>query len=136
MKRRTQQIIKLFSVLALLGMCLYSCGGGGGDDSMGSFGGADIPAKTLSWAAPTAYTDGTPINTQKDLQSFEIYVHESSTFTEKDVPVASVAPTDRSFNLALLYPEISQGQTYYVSIRVVDTAGLVSDFSPPASFSL
>ncbi len=95
-----------------------------------------MPAKTLSWQPPTSYTDGMPINSETDIQSFEIYVKETPSFDPKDVAIASVAQTDRSFNLALLYPDISQGVTYYVSIRVAMKSGAVSDFSAPVSFSL
>ena len=140
MQGRGRISIKIVSLLLLLGLCLYSCGGSDADP-MTSTGTptdppANMPAKTLSWQPPTSYTDGTPINSETDIQSFEIYVKDTSSFDPKDVAMASVAHTDRSFNLALFYPDISQGVTYYVSIRVAMKSGAVSDFSTPVSFSL
>ena len=76
--------IKIVSLLVLLGLCLYSCGGSDADP-MTSTGTptdtpANIPTKTLSWQAPTSYTDGTPINSETDIQSFEVYVKETPSF--------------------------------------------------------
>jgi hypothetical protein len=75
------------------------------------------------------------LNPIADLQDFEIYISQDSSFGPTDQAVAAVAPADRSFNLALLASSLSRGTTYYVSLRAVSTGGLKSDFSPPASFS-
>jgi hypothetical protein len=122
-------------VLAILSGC-----GGGGASSSGD--GNTIPAKTLSWAAPESYTDQTSLNPVTDLDGFEIYVNESGSFSDGDIPNAVVSAVDpqtrtltTSFNLANLAPYLSSGITYRVSMRAVAVTGLKSDFSPPASFS-
>ena len=122
-------------VLAILSGC-----GGGGTSSSGD--GTPLPAKTLSWAAPESYTDSTSLNPITDLDGFEIYVNESGSFSNGDIPNAVVSAVDpqthtltTSFNLANLGPYLSRGIVYRVSMRAVAITGLKSDFSPPASFS-
>ena len=118
---------------------LSGCGGGGAPSSGD---GSPLPAKTLSWAAPQAYTDNTSLNPLTDLAEYEIYVKESGSFADTDTPKAvinAVDPTTHtltsSFNLANLAPYLSRGIPYHVSMRAVANTGLKSDFSPPASFS-
>jgi hypothetical protein len=122
-------------VLAILSGC-----GGGGASSSGD--GTPLPAKTLSWAAPDSYTDSTSLNPLTDLDGFEIFVNESGSFSNGDIPKAVVSAVDpsthtltTSFNLANLGPYLSRGIAYRVSMRAVAITGLKSDFSPPASFS-
>jgi hypothetical protein len=122
-------------VLAILSGC-----GGGGTSSSGD--GTPLPAKTLSWAAPESYTDSTSLNPITDLDGFEIYVNESGSFSNGDIPNAVVSAVDpqthtltTSFNLANLGPYLSRGIVYRVTMRAVAITGLKSDFSPPASFS-
>ena len=134
-------IISFFAALAMLS----GCGGGGESSSNGSpppVGGNPLPPKILSWQPPTSYTDATPMNPATDLDRFEIYVHESSTFADTDIPQAIVSAVDpatqsltTSFNLANLSPQVTVGPRYYVSLRAVAITGLKSEFSPPASFS-
>ena len=132
---RIRWILPLAAIL-LIGI-LAGCGGGGS-----SAGGDQLPAKTLSWAAPESYTDNTSLNPLTDLSEYEIYVNESGTFADTDTPSAVVSAVDTtthtltsSFNLANLAPYLSRGVTYRVSMRAVAVTGLKSDFSPPASFS-
>jgi hypothetical protein len=122
-------------VLAILSGC-----GGGGTSSSGD--GTPLPAKTLSWAPPESYTDSTSLNPLTDLDGFEIYVNESGSFSNGDIPKAVVSAVDpqthtltTSFNLANLGSYLSKGIVYRVSMRAVAITGLKSDFSPPASFS-
>jgi hypothetical protein len=122
-------------VLAILSGC-----GGGGTSSSGD--GTSLPAKTLSWAPPESYTDSTSLNPLTDLDGFEIYVNESGSFSNGDIPKAVVSAVDSqthtlttSFNLANLSSYLSKGIVYRVSMRAVAITGLKSDFSPPASFS-
>ena len=132
----TRWTLSLVTIL-LLGI-LSGCGGGGASSSDGG----TLPAKTLSWAAPEAYTDNTTLNPMTDLDGFEIYVNESGSFSDGDTPSAVVSAVDptthtltSSFNLANLAPYLSKGISYRVSMRAVAVTGLKSDFSPPASFS-
>ncbi len=96
----------------------------------------------LSWSPPTAYTDSTPLNPTADLDSFEIYVNTSGSFSNADTPLAYVQAVDPAshlltteFNLANLGPYLSKGIVYHVSLRAVALTGAKSDFSPAASFS-
>jgi len=114
------------------------CGGGGSSSESGSA----LPTRTLSWEAPTSYVDTTAMNPATDLDRFEIYVNETGTFTDTDVPMAALRAVDAqthtlatSFNLANLGPSLTVGPHYYVSLRAVALTGLKSDFSPPVSFS-
>jgi len=139
MRFRPAQIL---AAVTILGMILSACGGGGGGTTSQSPA-PSVPAKTLSWSPPTAYTDTTPLNPTTELQFFEIYVKEDGNFTPSDPVTAEVAAVDpathasvTSFNLALLAPYLNPGVTYYVSVRAVSTGGMKSDFSSTATFSL
>lgn len=147
MHSRTRWTLSLATMVVLA--ILSGCGGGGGSSSgdvggvvASSGGGTPLPAKTLSWAAPESYTDNTSLNPLTDLDGFEIYVNESGSYSDGDIPSAVVSARDplthtltTSFNLANLAPYLSKGIAYRVSMRAVAVTGLKSDFSPPASFS-
>ena len=82
------------------------------------------------------------MNPVTDLDRFEIYVNETGTFTDTDVPMAELRAVDAqthtlatSFNLANIGPPLTVGPRYFVSLRAVALTGLKSDFSPQASFS-
>ena len=84
----------------------------------------------------------TAMNPVTDLDRFEIYVNETGTFTDTDVPKAALRAVDAqthtlatSFDLANLGSHLTVGPHYYVSLRAVALTGLKSDFSPPVSFS-
>jgi len=77
-----------------------------------------------------------------ELDRFEIYVNETSSFNDASTPTAALSAVDpathrltTSFNLANLSPHVTAGPQYYVSLRAVALTGLKSDFSPPVSFS-
>lgn len=128
-----------FAVLAIVSMAVFAgCGGGGSSADSGN----PLPAKILSWAPPSAYTDGSPLNPMAELDSFEIYVKQGGSFSSADSPVALVGAVDRStgqpvtsFNLANLSPYITVGVQYQVCLRAVAIAGTKSNFSAPATFS-
>ena len=137
-----------FTILYLIiaSVSLYGCGGGGfgGSESVGGepVVGEPFPTKILSWNPPATYQDGSSLNPESDLDSFEIYVKETSDFADTDNEMAALSANDKatgqvntSFNLANLAPFIEKGVTYYVSIRAVAENGLKSGFSPGASFS-
>lgn len=101
-----------------------------------------FPTKILSWHPPTTYQDGSSLNPETDLDSFEIYLKETPNFVDTDSEMVVISSYDKatgqictSFNLANLAPFISIGVTYHVSIRAVAKNGQKSDFSPAASFS-
>jgi len=124
--RRTIYIALIVSLAAFSG-----CGGGGSSSDSGPA----LPARTLTWEAPTSFIDSTPIDPVKDLDRYEIYVKESGSFTDTDSPLAAVSTNTSSFNLANLGSPLTVGPHYYVSLRAVAITGLKSDFSPPVSFS-
>ena len=83
------------------------------------------------------------MNPATDIDSFEIYVKDTSTFTNGDAPKAQVGALDpvtgqmvTSFNLANLNFSLSTGIRYYVSVRATAKNGAKSAFSASASFSL
>ncbi len=140
--------IATLSVLAIVLFLLAGCGGGvGGDVSTGGgpgpgggTGSAQVPV--LNWSAPLAYTDNTPLNPLTDLESFEIYVKDTGSFTSADSPVAYISAIDpstgrvtTSFNMASLEPFYPKGVLYHVALRAVAINGEKSGFSSPASFS-
>ena len=129
----------LVIVLCLMMATFVGCGGGGESSSSE---GSPLPARTLSWEAPTSYVDTTAMNPVTDLDRFEIHVNKTGTFTDTDQPMAEVTAVDpathtltTSFNLANLSPHVTVGPKYYVSLRAVAKTGLKSDYSPPVSFS-
>ena len=138
---RTIQMIALGLMMATF----IGCGGGGGSSSSEGTpppAGASLPARVLSWEAPTSYVDATAMDPVTDLDRFEIHVNETGTFTDADQPMAAVSAVDSathtlttSFNLANLSPHVKVGPQYYVSLRAVALTGLKSDYSPPVSFS-
>jgi hypothetical protein len=79
---------------------------------------------------------------QTELDRIEVYVKTTGSFNDADPPMAALSAVDpttkgitSSFNLANLSPHVTEGPTYYVSLRAVARTGLKSDFSPPISFS-
>lgn len=139
--------ISLAVILAAI-VGIVGCGGGG-ETSSGEGGtpppggGTTSPPRILSWAPPQSYTDGTPLNPVTDLDSFEVYVKGSGSFTSADSPAAYVTAVDKStgqvntsFDLSNLGPFLNKGVSYYVSLRAVARNGDKSGFSAIASFSL
>ena len=134
----------VFLALIIALAAFSGCGGGGSSSESGTPppSGTPLPARVLSWEAPTSYADTTAMNPVTDLDRFEIYVNESGSFTDADTPMAAVSAVDpstgnlaTSFDLANLSPHLTVGPQYYVSLRAVALTGLKSDFSPPVSFS-
>ena len=132
----------IFLALIASLVAFSGCGGGGGSSSSEGTSGTPLASKVLSWEAPTSYVDNSTMNPVTDLDRFEIYVNETGTFTDADVPMAELLAVDSqtntlatSFDLANLSPNVTAGPQYYVSLRAVAITGLKSDFSPGVSFS-
>jgi hypothetical protein len=130
-------LIPVIALLAALATFI-GCGGGGSSSEPG----VSLPARTLSWEAPTSYVDSTPMDPQTELDRFEVYVKTTGSFNEADPPTAALSAIDpttkgitNSFNLANLSPHVTAGPVYYVSLRAVALTGMKSDFSPTVSFS-
>ncbi|MBP2676888.1 MAG: hypothetical protein H6Q84_3728, partial [Deltaproteobacteria bacterium] len=73
----------------------------------------------MYWAAPQYFKDNTPLVPSRDLQGFEIYIKQDPSFGLADSPVATASPLDIKYNLAIVFPPLSKGVTYYVSLRTV-----------------
>lgn len=125
-----------------MAVLLIGCGGGGGGTSSS---GTPSPAasKVLGWTPPQAYADQTPLDPAKDLSHYEIHINDTGDFSKSDVTEATVSAIDpangklvTSFDLANLGSNLAQNVKYYVSMRSVSNTGVISDFSPAASFSL
>jgi len=71
-----------------------------------------------------------------DLQEFEICIKQGTYFGAADSPVPTALTPDTKYNLATVYPPLSKGVIYFVSLRTVTVGGMKSDFSPAVSFSL
>ncbi|TFG59068.1 MAG: hypothetical protein E4H29_04925 [Deltaproteobacteria bacterium] len=129
----------LMIALGLMMATVIGCGGGGETSTSE---GTPLPARVLSWEAPTSYVDATPMDPVTVLDRFEIHVNERGIFTDKDVPMAELDAVDpqtralaTSFNIANIGSPLTMGPHYYVSLRAVALTGLKSDFSTPVSFS-
>ena len=119
----------ILGISLVLGALLGACGGGGGGGS------SSLPSKTVYWAPPPFFTDNTPLVPSRDLQGYEIYVKQDSSFGPADLAVATPPPMANSFNLGHITPPLTQGVTYYLALRSVTISGMKSDFSHPVSFS-
>ena len=142
-----RSLVHALVFLFLAGGILLSGCGGGGESAM-----ASIPpgvASALAWDAPQTYEDNTPLDPYKELDYYEFYVRNDTSFTENDSPLAQVAAVEdilspdgqtylknltSLFNLANLTPFLNPGSRYYISIRAVGIDGLKSGFSQPITW--
>lgn len=132
---RRKQII---AILAILGVFFsFSCGGGGGSSSSPTPTPTPtpIPQTILSWEVPKYFTNDSSLVAATDLQGFDIYVRQDTSFGPGDSAIKTVSPGATTFDLATLVPPLSRGVTYYVSVRAVPKDGEKSDFSDISSFS-
>ena len=77
---------------------------------------------TLSWTAPTTYTDGTPIT---KMGGYKIYTGTAAGIYSQNIDVGNVT----SYTLTGL----NGGTTYYFAVTAYDATGNVSGFSNQAS---
>ena len=103
---------KLMSVILILGMLGMS----------GAYA-QEVPANSarVSWAAPTARVDGTPL-AAAELASYQVYWGPGATLVEQNTQV--VVGTS---NL-LLITGLAPG-TWHFGVKAVDTGGLISTMS-------
>jgi hypothetical protein len=108
--------------LALLLTLLTGCGSSGGGDSNTS---SSFPrgtgTATLSWAPPTANTDGSPVN----LTGFNIYVGTSQNNLQRHLMVSAI---DTTTVISGLGPG-----TYFFAITAISSTGAESALSNIAS---
>ncbi|HEY3490772.1 MAG TPA: hypothetical protein VGK27_11725 [Candidatus Deferrimicrobiaceae bacterium] len=124
----------LFACLAAwIALTVAGCGGGGGASTSGP-----SISRTLTWSPPTAYQDNSPLDPGHDLAGYNIYIKsEEAPFSEQDAEIAVVAPGQTSLDLVpVCRLQGLAGGTFHVSVRAIAMNGLMSEFSPTASFSL
>jgi len=124
---------------------LVGCGGGGGGTANTSgtanttgnaTGGASA---TLSWNAPTTYTDGSSLDPFSTPLKYRIYYGTSSgTYTEAvDVknPTTTVDAASPETTTITSTVSLAPG-TYYFVVAAIDTSGQESNYSNEASKTL
>ncbi len=144
MKGSSKRAIHIL-LAVLFAASLANCGGGGSSSSDGSVtGNASAVAEgvVMTWSAPEAYADSTPLDPETDLEEYEIYINETGEFDSDDEPVAYVSATDANgnatttFDLGNLDYFFVDGGIYYVSMRSVTKSGVKSDFSTAFRFRI
>ncbi len=127
-----------------LSFLLAGCGGGG-DGATTSASGTLYPSndKSMTWNPPDSFSDDSPLDPESDLGEYAIYLNETGTFSESDLPTAIVSAVDpatgtavTSFNLMNLSFALSPDVRYYVSMQSISKTGARSGFSAVASFTL
>ncbi|QIT56350.1 fibronectin type III domain-containing protein [Aquisalimonas sp. 2447] len=117
------------SLSLILGGCIDNGGGfdnPGNGDSAHSYGGASGSGDgevTLSWERPTSREDGTTFMAS-EVDHYEIaYGSSSDDYTE----------TFETANTSARINSLPTGESYYFTVRVRDTSGLISEFAPEIS---
>lgn len=131
----------VLAALVVMGVLLCACGGGGSSSISPTPAPTPTPiptpsSKTVYWSPPQYFTDNTPLIPSRDLLGFEIYIKRDPSFGPADSPIATPSPLDTTYMLANVSPPLSQGVTYYISLRTVTVEGEKSDFSSTTSFSI
>ena len=138
-KPASNTIILVAGLLVLCVISMTGCGGGGAASSTDGTGGTStVATKTLSWSPPSAYQDNSPLNPAQDLAGYNIYIkNQAAPFSDQDAESAFSAPADTSLNLIPVCNLLGLPPgTYHVSVRAIAKNGMMSDFSPTASFTL
>ena len=125
-----QRHAPILAVLAVLGGILSTCSGGGSSSA------PVVMGMSVYWAPPQYFEDNTPLVPSRDLKGYEIYIKQNPSFGPSDNAVATASPLHNTYNLSNVSPPLSKGVTYYVSLRTVTVAGMKSDFSNTAPFSI
>lgn len=85
---------------------------------------ASAAQATLSWNAPTTYTDGTPLT---NLSGYRIYTGSASGSYSQNIDVGNTT----SYTLSSL----NDATTYYFAVTAYDASGDVSGFSSQVSYT-
>ncbi len=125
-------------------LLLAGCGGEGETpQSMGLT--PSGPVSVLAWSPPTTYNDNAPLDPQRDLDYYEVYVRQDPNFTDSDQPVIEVSAVAdtlspdgltitrllvKEFTLELI-PSLPAGNQLYVSMRAVGIDNQKSAFMAP-----
>lgn len=129
-------------------LLLAGCGGGGDTpQSVGqSVGPAPSgPVSVVAWTPPTTFNDNAPMDPERDLDYYEIYVRQDPNFTDTDLPVIQVAAVAATlspdghtvvtgpvteFTLDLI-PSLPDNKHLFVSMRAVGLDRQKSEFMQP-----
>ena len=123
-------------LIATIGL-LAGCGGGG--EAPQSQGPAPSdPVSVLAWAPPATYNDNVPLDPERDLDYYEIYVRQDPNFTDSDLPVIQVSAVAAGspvteFTLELI-PSLPAGSHLFVSMRAVGVDQQKSAFMAPLTW--
>jgi hypothetical protein len=126
-QRQNAPNVKAFALAVILisATALFGCGGGvsttGQQENSTPGTGTVTGAATLTWAAPTTNTDGSPLT---DLAGYK--VHYGTTLGVYTAIVVGDIQTYRIDGL-------TKGQTYYFTVTAYDTKGIESDYSTVVS---
>ena len=87
-------MIRLAAMRMLLGgfaavFLLAGCGGGG-ETSQSQGPAPSGPAAVLAWTPPATYKNNVPMDPERDLDYYEIYVRQDPNFTESDQPMIQI----------------------------------------------
>jgi hypothetical protein len=117
-------------------LLLSGCGGGGaGETSQIPGPPPSGPVSVLAWTPPTTYNDNVPLDPQRDLEYYEIYVRQDGDFTDSDLPLIQLAAVSAGapvteFTLELI-PSLPAGSQLYVSMKAVGIDRQKSSFMAP-----
>jgi hypothetical protein len=145
MKRFAVAKILLVAVAAVF--LLTGCGGEG-ETPQSQVPTPPGPASVLAWTPPTVYNDNVPLDPERDLDYYEIYVREDANFTDSDQPAIKVAavadtlsPDGRTVARSLvteftleLIPSLPAGKQLFVSMRAVGVDRQKSTFMAPVAW--
>jgi len=141
----TKKILSILAISILIA-ALAGCGGGGGGDvtgvsssgsaagsggTGGTGGSGGTVSGTLSWAAPTTYTNG---STLTNLAGFKVYYGTQSGNYTGSINV--VGKNSTSLPVATLASSVPSPGTYHVSVTAYDVSGMESDYSNEVSITL
>jgi hypothetical protein len=122
-------------IISLLIAALAGCGGGAsgvtGSGSGGSGGTGGTVTGSMSWTAPTTYTDGSVII---GLAGYKIYYGTASGNYMGSINV--VGKNSTSMPAATLTSTVPAPGTYYIAVTAYDSSGIESDYSNEITVTL
>lgn len=118
---KTILFLSSITLLTILSLSLFSCGGGGRGSSTNTNGNSSSHSATLTWDAPTTNVDGTPLT---DLAGYKLYYGTSSGNYTVTIDVGNVT----TYNLDSFPPG-----TYYFVLTAYDISGNESEYSTEIS---